>query len=893
MSRQYRTGLIIEGDASGGIRAIRATDDHLHRLNRTYGRTGQGARRFAGDVDVSTRALQMLRRYVGMVAAGLSIRQISQYADGWSELNSRVLNVTKDVGLADTTMQRLADTARVTYSSLNQTAEAFLNNSTTLTELGYSIDQQLDLSDALNNALVISATRGQQAESVMMALSRAFAFGELRGDNFNTVIQNGGRIVDALADGLGVTTLELRDLAKDGLLTTERVVTALTSQMEKLRKEAEEMPATIGDGFTLLGNSAMEMVGTVDRALGMSEGVAGILVRAADGIRGSIEPLVDNLHLVQHAAEAVVLVIGGRLVAAKLAAIHQSIPYQATLTRMAGLSYAAATSQVALATAARGAAGALALVGGPFGAAVIAGGALFYYREQLGLVPRAAETAMGRVDGLTQSLDANSRSALENARAMLQAEQQLNSFRAATLAMDVAAQQQRVFDEYERLKSMGGWAAVGTGPESAAQRRLRELRDELHDARQAGELAGESIGKIDQMLSNLNDELTRTPGLLGKVKDGKDEAAKAAKRLDDSYRSTLDQLRRQIALHGDATQVARMRYELEHGQLAALDERRGANLLTLAREIDMLNRRDEALRRIDQVGNAPGVGAMDASVGGAFGEFARIEQQRATMQQWYAEQIAMLRTFKDEEGQIYEEAAAKIQQLQQQQILSTQIAQMQSQAALAAGAAQTLGRMSALVQRGSSLQQTLFGLSQGFLIAQTLMQGKAAATDIMIQGQIAAAKAIAMNPMGGQAMAGTLMAQASGQAAMVKAMAIGNAAMIGAETVAGIAGQAHAGIDNIPREGTWLLDRGERVVDSRTNQDLKQYLQRMNGQGGGGRSMQITYAPRIQVEAQSGATEEDGRRLARGMDNELRARFARWAQDEMRPGGMFAAMGRN
>ncbi|EKS0042018.1 hypothetical protein QA102_005067, partial [Salmonella enterica] len=37
-------------------------------------------------------------------------------------------------------------------------------------------------------------------------------------------------------------------------------------------------------------------------------------------------------------------------------------------------------------------------------------------------------------------------------------------------------------------------------------------------------------------------------------------------------------------------------------------------------------------------------------------------------------------------------------------------------------------------------------------------------------------------------------------------------------------GMAHDGIDSVPREGTWLLDRGERVVDRRTNADLKTYL---------------------------------------------------------------------
>lgn len=39
-----------------------------------------------------------------------------------------------------------------------------------------------------------------------------------------------------------------------------------------------------------------------------------------------------------------------------------------------------------------------------------------------------------------------------------------------------------------------------------------------------------------------------------------------------------------------------------------------------------------------------------------------------------------------------------------------------------------------------------------------------------------------------------------------------------------IAGMAHSGIDNIPKEGTWLLDQGERVLSPRQNQDLTKYL---------------------------------------------------------------------
>lgn len=45
-------------------------------------------------------------------------------------------------------------------------------------------------------------------------------------------------------------------------------------------------------------------------------------------------------------------------------------------------------------------------------------------------------------------------------------------------------------------------------------------------------------------------------------------------------------------------------------------------------------------------------------------------------------------------------------------------------------------------------------------------------------------------------------------------------------------GVAHGGMDNIPREGTWLLDGGERVVSPQQNRDLTSFLAKEGGSGG-------------------------------------------------------------
>lgn len=95
--------------------------------------------------------------------------------------------------------------------------------------------------------------------------------------------------------------------------------------------------------------------------------------------------------------------------------------------------------------------------------------------------------------------------------------------------------------------------------------------------------------------------------------------------------------------------------------------------------------------------------------------------------------------------------------------------------------------------------KTMFAMQQAFAIASAI-----------ISTEEAASKALTMGPILGIPMS-----------SMIRAMGYVNVGVIASQAVAGM---AHDGIDSIPNEGTWLLDKGERVVDARTNADLKNYL---------------------------------------------------------------------
>lgn len=114
-------------------------------------------------------------------------------------------------------------------------------------------------------------------------------------------------------------------------------------------------------------------------------------------------------------------------------------------------------------------------------------------------------------------------------------------------------------------------------------------------------------------------------------------------------------------------------------------------------------------------------------------------------------------------------------------------------------------------------------------------------------------------------------------ATAIRALGYASVGLIAGQTIAGM---AHDGIDNIPREGTWLLDRGERVVDRRTNSDLKDYLK--NGGSSNGDvhiSVQVTDSG---VSTQS--NQSDQKQLGQMIGNAVRTVI----MQEKRQGGLLA-----
>lgn len=452
-----------------------------------------------------------------------------------------------------------------------------------------------------------------------------------------------------------------------------------------------------------------------------------------------------------------------------------------------------------------------------------------------------------------------------------------------------------------------------------------------------------------------------SPGILGQT-DAQKAAAKAteaaAKKLNQSFETTEENYQRQIALintevdkRKDATEVAKLQFELESGKLSGLSVQQQDRLKGLAAELDQL-------KKIKQENeDAKKLAAFRANVGedyqtarsgfdqdlagaGRGDKYKERLKERLAIEEDFNRQqreLVLQRNSGDISAELYAQetevlSEALAARLVLQQDYYNQVDEAQSNwmdgvtsawenfadaatnySAMAADATTSTlgsakGELSSFlsdVATGSkdagdalvdmitgfakSGVQALSDMASQWLVYQAvqLIVGKttqstaglamvANAQATAFQAQLAAYASTAAIPVFGPALApGAALAAAAATAPMVAGVAS-----------TALMGMAHDGIDNIPTEGTWLLDGGERVLNPNQNRDLTHYLRSANEAGGGmGRGGGITINAPVTVQAQPGMSDEAARRQGEMMGQAFRQTIREVVNEEFAQGG--------
>lgn len=220
-----------------------------------------------------------------LIGAYLGVREIAKYSDEWTNIKSTLSLVTKSEKERLEVQKQLFDLSRKTRQDMSSTVDLYRRITTSTEQLGLSESKRLQIVEAINKALIVGGgtTAGNQA--ALVQLGQGLASGQLRGEELNSILEQSPRLAQMIAEGMGLRTGQLREVAKKGELTPEKVLGAISSQLNVIDEEFKKMKPTISQAFVVFNNSLGQLINNINEVTGFSTGLSNLIIKISENIK--------------------------------------------------------------------------------------------------------------------------------------------------------------------------------------------------------------------------------------------------------------------------------------------------------------------------------------------------------------------------------------------------------------------------------------------------------------------------------------------------------------------------------------------------------------------------------------------------------------------------------
>ncbi|MEY0767295.1 tape measure protein [Providencia huaxiensis] len=464
--------IIIKADTDALLVSNKKAEKSLDELDRGFSKTTKS-------VNTTEKSILSFSKAAVAVSSVLSASTVANYADAWTDLSNKLANsIRQNEKLADVT-ERVFDISQKTRSSLNGTASLYARLERATREYGTSVSDIARLTEIINQGFVVSGATAQEAENAIIQLSQGLASGALRGEEFNSVNEQGNRLIVALADSMGVGIGKMREMAAQGKLTTDVVVNGLLSQGNSIGKEFANTTATMSQSIQTAGNNLTKFFGESTTVQ------TGISV-----FNSAIVTISENMNVVSGVLIAVAAIMGGRFAGAMYLATQNIIKNTAA-------TYANAAAQGKMAAASMAAKSALGLIGGPAGAAILAASAVFYFYQKS---QEAKQEALAFADSIEE---------LKNKMKDMSDVALMGNIAEASKSIDAQKESiQSLKDELEILQDNYSYTARNTAEYQNRSKNLEKIQRDIAIKTKELEEAQNKLARTTKYVSDATQELT-------------------------------------------------------------------------------------------------------------------------------------------------------------------------------------------------------------------------------------------------------------------------------------------------------------------------------------------------------------------------------------------------
>ncbi len=243
--------------------ASKRTDDFNDALKRTEAATARA----------SNGLSQFIKTAVGFAA----VKKGMDLADTYTNTNARLGMITNSLAEQRSLQNDIFAAANRARGSYTEMASAASKMRMLAGDSFGSNQEAVAFTELLTKSLKVSGAGTAEQNSAFLQISQAMAAGRLQGDEFRSVMENAPMVADAIAQYMGKSKGELKELSSQGLITADIVKNAMFQAAGDIEEKFNTMPMTFRDVGTMMLNSFLETFG------GGFEKVSGMLNSSSFG----------------------------------------------------------------------------------------------------------------------------------------------------------------------------------------------------------------------------------------------------------------------------------------------------------------------------------------------------------------------------------------------------------------------------------------------------------------------------------------------------------------------------------------------------------------------------------------------------------------------------------
>nr|DAK65054.1 MAG TPA: Tail tape measure [Caudoviricetes sp.] len=267
---------------------FKVNHSNVKQVEQTTKRVKTGLERVADSADKARDKVDSLWSKFSQLAAfagvSFTLGSIINTIDEWKVIEGQVNNVTKSQQESKAVQKEIYEIASRTRQQYGSTAELFTSVARNAQELKKSTKDILLFTEDVSNAMLLGGGDASSQQAALVQLGQALGSGVLRGDELNSIMEQAPRLAKAIAEGMGTTIGQLRQMGQEGKLTAQDVFNAIRGQSDRLKMELGKMPWTVGQASNKMQNALGKFFKEFEDKTGVIDGMAKRMAKLADYI---------------------------------------------------------------------------------------------------------------------------------------------------------------------------------------------------------------------------------------------------------------------------------------------------------------------------------------------------------------------------------------------------------------------------------------------------------------------------------------------------------------------------------------------------------------------------------------------------------------------------------